>query len=87
MKGFIFSIEALAAITVLLVVLLLLTQTSITDEQHNYVIIKNQSARAIAFYTNTFPTNPTTTTLYCGSIVYTTDGIQLQQQSLCEGYS
>ena len=64
MKGFIFSIEALAAITILLVALLMLTQSGATTEQNNYFIIKNQNSRAIAFYTSDFPTTIDANTLY-----------------------
>jgi hypothetical protein len=87
MRGFIFSIEALAAITILLVALLMLSQPSITPEQNSYFIIKNQNSRAIAFYTSDFPATIDTGMKYCGEIVYTPLGTNLEKTSICEGHS
>ena len=85
-KGFIFSIEALAAITILLFAIVLIGQPIITGPNNNYTIIQNQNDRAIAIYTQEFPTIQNNLNRYCGTIVYNNLGL-ISEKGICEGYS
>ncbi len=85
MKGFIFSIEALFSISILIVALVILGTPIIGENENNeYLIIQSQGSATNSFYFNEIPTSGELTTQYCVKIIYYENN-ELKDKTFCEG--
>jgi len=88
-KGFMFSIEALLSITLVIAALVILNYSFTTAGIDNdATLIRAQAAGATAFYYNEPALAPTTNTSFCANIGnYNPTTKTLGSKQICRGYS